>query len=233
MAPTRSKTKQSTTRRIIAARIGRLKRYMDELYPTVRKRKRLPALDELILTILSQNTSDSNSLGAFEKLKRKFPSWDEVAKADVGRIIETIRAGGLAEQKAPRIKAILNEVHVEHGAYDLEHLRDMTLDDGLEYLLHFNGVGLKTASCVMLFSLGKPAFPVDTHILRVSRRLGIIGAKDSAEKASQIYRQHTNPGDRYKFHMDIIHFGREICHSRKPECDICKLIKSCLFHTGL
>ena len=203
---------------------------MDELYPTVKKRKRLPALDELILTILSQNTNDTNSFAAFEKLKSKYPSWDKVAKADVGKIIETIRAGGLAEQKGPRIKAILNEVYTERGAYDIEHLRDMSLDDGLEYLLHFNGVGLKTASCVMLFSLGKPAFPVDTHILRLSKRLGIIGAKDSSEKTALIYMGHTNPGDRYKFHIDIIHFGRQICHSRKPECAVCGMRRGCLWY---
>jgi endonuclease-3 len=121
-------------------------------------------------------------------------------------------------------------VYTERGAYDIEHLRDMSLDDGLEYLLHFNGVGLKTASCVMLFSLGKPAFPVDTHILRLSKRLGIIGAKDSSEKTALIYMGHTNPGDRYKFHIDIIHFGRQICHSRKPECAVCGMRRGCLWY---
>ena len=206
---------------------------MDELYPTVRRRRHLPPLDELILTILSQNTNDTNSTAAFEKLKRRFSSWEKVARADVREIIEAIRAGGLAEQKAPRIKAILKEVYAERGVYDLEHLRDMSLDDGLEYLLHFKGVGLKTASCVMLFSLGKPAFPVDTHILRVSKRLGIVGAKDSAETASRVYREHIKPGERYKFHMDIIHFGREICHSRNPECGVCRMRKGCLWHRGI
>jgi endonuclease-3 len=203
---------------------------MDELYPTRRKRRRIPALDELILTILSQNTNDVNSFAAYESLKTKFPTWEKVARAKISSIANAIRVGGLADQKAPRIKAILNEVFKERGTYDIDRIKDMSMDEGMEYLLHFKGVGVKTASCVMLFSLGKPAFPVDTHILRVSRRLGIIGPKDTADKATQVYLEHTEPGDRFKFHIDIIHFGREICHSRNPECHRCKLIRSCLYY---
>ena len=203
---------------------------MDELYSTRRKRRVIPAVDELILTILSQNTSDANSFAAFDALRKKYPTWDKVAKANVRGVADAIRVGGLAPQKAPCIKAILNEINKERGSYNIEHIRDMSMEEGIEYLLHFKGVGLKTASCVMLFSLGKPAFPVDTHVLRVSKRLGIIGPKDTADKATRVYIEYTKPKDRYKFHFDIIHFGREICHSRNPECGRCKLRKSCLYY---
>ena len=202
---------------------------MRGLCPKLPMRRRIPALDELILTILSQNTNDVNSFAAYESLRAKFATWDEVACADTRQIIEAIRAGGLAEQKAPRIKAILKEVYKSSGVYDIEHIRNMSMEEGMDYLLHFNGVGMKTASCVMLFSLGKPAFPVDTHILRISKRLGIVGEKDNAEKAMAVYMQHTDPKERYKFHLDIIKFGREICHARNPECSKCGLRKSCLY----
>ena len=205
---------------------------MSELYPKRRRRNKLPVLDELVLTILSQNTSDVNSTAAFETLKGKFPTWDKVAKAKEKDVIAAIRHGGLAEQKGPRIQAILREIFTDRGKYDLGHVRRMPMEKGFEYLLHFKGVGMKTASCVMLFSCGKPAFPVDTHILRVSQRLGIIGPKDNADKATETYMKHTDPEDRFKFHIDIIFFGREICHPRNPECDKCKLRRMCLFYKG-
>jgi endonuclease-3 len=218
--------------RTIANRIKRLKEFMDELYPKRHKRRKLAVLDELVLTILSQNTSDVNSTAAFESLKEKFPTWDKVANAKEKDVIKAIRHGGLADQKGPRIQAILKEIYTEHGKYDLSHVSKMPMDEGMEYLLHFKGVGMKTASCVMLFSCGKPAFPVDTHILRVSQRLGIIGVKDNADKATEVYMTHTIPEDRFKFHIDIIIFGREICHPRNPECDRCKLKRICLYFKG-
>jgi len=203
---------------------------MYELYPKSRKRRKLPVLDELVLTILSQNTSDVNSTAAFETLKKKFPTWDKVAKAKEKDVIASIRHGGLADQKGPRIQVILREIYANRGKYDLSHVRRMAMDKGFEYLLHFKGVGMKTASCVMLFSCNKPAFPVDTHILRVSQRLGIVGPKDNADKASGMYMKHTDPEDRFKFHIDIIFFGREICRSRNPECGRCKLRRNCLYY---
>jgi endonuclease-3 len=205
---------------------------MDELYPKPRERRRLPVLDELILTILSQNTSDVNSSAAFDSLRAAFPTWEQVANARARKIAAAIRQGGLADRKAPRIKAILNEIRAERGKYNLGPVCRMSLADGIKYLLHFKGVGMKTASCVMLFSCGKPAFPVDTHILRVSRRLAIVGPKDTADVATQVYMEHSNPADRFKFHIDIIHFGREVCHSRNPECRICKLKRRCAYYRG-
>ncbi len=203
---------------------------MRRLYPEPRKHRRLPAIDELILTILSQNTSDVNSHAAYLNLRKKFPTWDRVAKAPAKQIVDAIRKGGLAAQKGPRIKSILREIHAERGKYDIEHVGKMPLDEALEYLMHFNGVGMKTASCVMLFSCRKPAFPVDTHILRVSKRLGIIGPKDGADKATKIYMDHTEPDERLKFHIDIIMFGREICHPRQPECNKCDLTRMCVYY---
>ena len=203
---------------------------MYELYPKPRKRQKFPVLDELVLTILSQNTSDVNSTAAFETLQEKFPTWDKVANAKEKDVIAAIRHGGLADQKGPRIQAILKEIYADRGKYDLAHVRRMPMEKGLEYLLHFKGVGMKTASCVMLFSCGKPAFPVDTHILRVSQRLGIVGSKDNADNATDTYMKHTDPKDRFKFHIDIIFFGREICHPRNPECEKCKLRRVCLYY---
>ena len=222
-----------TQHRTITKRINRLKEFMDELYPSRRRRKKLPVLDELILTILSQNTSDVNSSAAFESLKDKYPNWDSVAKAKEKDVAKAIRRGGLADRKAPRIQAILREIFAERGKYDLSHVRRMSLEKGVEYLLHFKGVGMKTASCVMLFSCGKPAFPVDTHILRVSKRLGIIGPVDAADKATRIYLMHTDSEDRFKFHIDIIIFGREICHARNPECEKCKMRRACLYYKNI
>jgi endonuclease-3 len=187
----------------------------------------LPILDELISTILSQNTNDSNRDRAFTKLKRIFNSWEDVRDANEISVIEAIRSAGLANKKGPLIQKILREITEERNSLDLEFLREKSIDDAMEWLMKFNGVGPKTASIVVLFSLGKPAFPVDTHIQRVSGRIGLRPEKMSIDQTHR-HLGELFPPETYKAaHLNIIRLGREVCHPRKPECKKCTLQSLC------
>ncbi len=190
----------------------------------------LPILDQLIQTILSQNTNDNNSDRAFEKLKKTFGSWEDVRDADEISVIEAIRSAGLANQKGRRIQKILRQITAERGSLELEFLRELPDDEAMGWLLKFNGVGPKTASIVLLFSLGKPAFPVDTHIQRVSGRIGLRPEKMSNEQAHH-HLAELFPPETYKpAHLNIIRLGREVCHPRLPACGICVLQSLCDFY---
>jgi endonuclease-3 len=181
----------------------------------------LPILDELISTILSQNTNDINRDRAFCQLIQRFNSWEAVRDADQKSVIEAIRSAGLANQKGPRIQKLLRQITEEHGSLDLEFLREMPTQEAWDWLIRFDGVGPKTTSIVLLFSLGKPAFPVDTHIYRVTGRIGLRPEKMSYEEAHQ-YLAELFPPDTYKaVHLNIIRLGREVCHPRKPDCEAC------------
>ncbi len=184
-------------------------------------------LSELIGTILSQNTSDKNSHRAFENLRRRFKDWEEVRNASLGEIREAIKVGGLAQIKAKRIKDILNEILARQGSLDLWFLADLSIKEARDYLLSFEGVGPKTAACVLLFALGKPSLPVDTHINRVSKRLGLIGGKVGADKAHNLLQEMIPDEDIYSFHLNMIAHGRRICHSRSPLCNECVLAEEC------
>ena len=174
-------------------------------------RNPLPPLDELVSTILSQNTNDINRDRAFDALTAKYPSWEEVRDAAEQEVIDTIRPAGLANQKGPRIQNILKEITTQKGSLDLSFLNDMPTEEARQWLLQFKGVGPKTAAIVLQFSLGKPAFPVDTHIYRVTGRLGIRPAKMSADQA-HVYLEELLPADTYyPAHLNIIRLGREIC----------------------
>jgi endonuclease-3 len=190
----------------------------------------LPVLDELISTILSQNTNDLNRDRAFRQLKERFDSWEEVRDADSAAIIAAIRTAGLANQKSARIQQILRQITAERGSLDLNFLREMPDDDAWKWLNQFKGVGPKTASIVLLFSLGKTAFPVDTHIHRVTSRIGLRPDKMSVEKAHR-YLATLFPADSYKAaHLNLIRLGREVCHPRKPDCEICVLQSLCDYY---
>jgi len=190
----------------------------------------LPILDELISTILSQNTNDNNRDRAFTKLKRIFSSWEGVRDADEISVIEAIRSAGLANQKGPRIQKILRQITEERNSLDLDFLREKSTDDAMEWLMKFNGVGPKTASIVVLFCLGKPAFPVDTHIQRVSGRIGLRPEKMSIEQTHR-HLGELFPPETYKAaHLNIIRLGREVCHPRKPECEKCTLRSLCDYY---
>jgi endonuclease-3 len=190
----------------------------------------LPALDELISTILSQNTNDANRDRAFTQLKRRFETWERVRDADVAEVIDAIRSAGLANQKGPRIQSILREITTERGSLDIDFLKELPDEEAWNWLKKFKGVGPKTASIVLLFSLHKPAFPVDTHIYRVMGRVGLRPEEMTAEKA-HLYLAEIFPPETYAAaHLNIIHLGRELCHPRNPDCKKCALNSLCDYY---
>ena len=189
----------------------------------------LKPLDEFILTILSQNTSAANYRRAFASLRERFASWDEVRQADVKDIEDAIRCGGLARIKAERIKASLDEIHSRHGRLDLDFLSEMSDEDARGFLMQFNGVGIKTASCVLMFSMGRQVFPVDTHVHRIAGRLGLIGPKVSAEEAHRLLQGMIPDEMVYSMHVNLVTHGRRVCKARNPTCDICPLLEICPF----
>lgn len=184
-------------------------------------------MDELVLTLLSQNTSDLNSGRAFEALKVRYPTWKSVLDAPVEELAETIRSGGLAQRKAPRIQKALRRILQERGEFNLDFLADLPLDEAMRWLTSFDGIGHKTASIVMLFCFNKPAFPVDTHVGRVTRRLGLAEPQDSEEKIKGIWERLVPPEWFYPLHLNLIRHGRELCHAQRPECEACMLSDIC------
>ena len=200
---------------------------LGEEYGPFEWQPRYDPASELVYTILSQHTSDVNSERAFRALMATFGSLEAIAAADVADIEDAIRSGGLAKTKAPRIKAILNEVMRKVGSYDLSFLAEMPLEDAKAWLKELDGVGPKTAAIILCFSLGLPAMPVDTHIYRVSRRLGFIGPKVSAEQAHDILEPMVEPEDVFAFHLYLINHGRQVCKARRPRCADCVLAWGC------
>lgn len=203
-----------------------LERLADAHGPLEAPTKR-PPLDELVRTILSQNTSDTNSDRAFAALLDRFDDWDAVADASVAEVEEAIRSGGLAQQKAPRIRSALRDVRQHRGEIDLDFLAELPDGEALAFLESMDGVGPKTAACVLAFSLERPVIPVDTHVHRVSRRLGLIGRKTSAAKAHAELEAVVAPEDRIPLHVALIRHGRTTCKARSPRCDDCVLGDVC------
>jgi len=196
-------------------------------YGSITWRSRTDPLSELILTVLSQNTSDHNSRRAFDSLLKRFESWETVAEGDVEDIAEAIKLGGLAQVKAPRIKKILQQIQKERGSLDLAFLKKMPVAEAKAWLRGLPGVGPKTAACVLLFSMGKPVLPVDTHIHRVAKRLGLIDSSVSAERAHEILGEMVPARDVYQFHIHMIGHGRRVCKAQRPRCRECVLLKVC------
>jgi endonuclease-3 len=190
-----------------------------------------PVLDELILTILSQNTTAQNCNEAFRRLSERFPTWDEARVGDVDQIADAIRVGGLANRKAPRIKRILEQVHERQGNLDLDWIADVPDCEAVEYMLEFDGVGRKTAACVLMFGLGRPVMPVDTHVHRVATRLGLIG-KMTADAAHDVLQEMVPPENIYSCHVNLVTHGRRICHARGPECGPCVVNMECDYFAG-
>jgi len=186
-------------------------------------------MTELILTILSQNTSDGNSGRAFMRLIAKFPAWEALLAADPAEIEDAISVGGLAKVKTPRIKRVLEDVWWQRSSFDLAFLGEMPLDEAKEWLRALPGVGPKTAACVLMFALGRPALPVDTHVHRVSQRLGLVPNKTTAEKSHDLLEAQLEPDEVYPFHISLIKHGRRICHAQRPKCDQCPLLDGCPF----
>ncbi len=189
--------------------------------------KRPDPLDVLVKTVLSQNTSDGNRDRAYQGLRGRFPSWERVMTADPRDIEEAIRPGGLGRQKSVRIKRMLQSIKQREGKLDLKRVCKMETQDALEYLYSFKGVAEKTAAVVLLFSCQKPVFPVDTHILRVSKRLGLLPVKADARKAHALMGELVPPEAAYRLHLNFIEHGRKICRP-KPMCGECTLNTRCI-----
>jgi endonuclease III len=160
-------------------------------------------------------------------MQRAYPTWDDVLAADPAALAESIRQGGLANQKAPRIRQVLARIKEECGDWNLDHLSRVPLDEAKGWLRSLPGVGPKTAACVLMFALGRPALPVDTHVYRVARRLGLIGDKISADQAHAILESQVAPEDTYAFHVALIKHGRHTCTARNPNCGDCPLNDVC------
>ena len=209
----------------------KIKQILDVLkrdYGVVQEQHRHDPVSVLVQTILSQNTSDTNSEVAFRGLLASFNSWEEVANASIGDIGDCIRCGGLWRIKAQRIKQVLREILQKRGRLELDFLSQLTSSEAEDWLQQLKGVGLKTARCVLLFSLRVPTLPVDTHILRVSKRLGLISFKASADDAHEILAEVVMPEDVYQFHVLMIEHGRKICRARYFHCQDCALKKLCI-----
>jgi endonuclease-3 len=195
-------------------------------------RNPLPPLDELVSTILSQNTNDTNRDRAYQSLRARFPQWEAVRDAPAAGVIDAIRTAGLANQKGPRIQQVLREITAQRGELSLDFLRDLPPAQVHDWLSQFKGVGPKTTAIVMLFSLGMPAFPVDTHIYRVSGRLGLRPERMTVEEAHTHLARLFPPQAYYAAHLNIIRLGREICHARRPSCPACPLQELCDYYAS-
>ncbi len=200
---------------------------LEREYGVPRRSRRSDVLESLIVTILSQNTNDINRDKAYAKLRERFTSWQEIHDAPEKDIAEAIRVGGLANIKSKRIKEILHSIREERGSFDLSFLRNLSSEEAEKALLSYKGVGLKTAKVVLMFSLGKNVFPVDTHIHRLSKRLGFVRENATREKTHQIMGELVPPEKMYPFHLNLISHGRKICTARNPRCPICVLERLC------
>lgn len=192
-------------------------------------------LSELVSTILSQNTSDTNTARAFRSLRQAYPAWEDVRLADTPALIDAIRSGGLANRKAPRIQAVLESIRERVGSEDLSFLSDVPLDAAKRWLTSLHGVGSKTAACVLLFALGRPAMPVDTHVHRVSLRLGLVSPQTSPEQTAEYLEVMLgdDPQGVYAFHMEMIRHGRSVCRALRPACMDCPLRGHCDYFQAL
>ena len=206
---------------------------LESMYGTPEWREPLSAVDELVSTILSQNTNDTNRDRAYNNLRAKLPTWESVRDAPTEEVIEAVRVAGLANQKGSRIQSILRQISAERGDLSLDFLRDMEKDEALDWLKQHKGVGPKTAAIVLQFSLGIPAFPVDTHIYRVTGRTGIRPNKLNVERTHPWMERLFDPDQYGPGHLNIIKLGREICHARKPECPICPINHLCDYFKNL
>ncbi len=215
---------------ILRLKALRVAKILEEFQGTPRQRKSLPPpIDMLIATILSQNTNDRNSHNAYLRLRSAFPSWKAVALAPRRKVVTAIRVGGMANQKAARIQAILRELKKQNGSYALNGIERKSTGTIMGELTRLKGVGPKTAACVLLFSLGRDVFPVDTHVHRTCVRLGLAAGSRSPERTFEIMRGIVPKGRGYSFHTNLIRFGRTICRAANPLCGECPLYDECVY----
>lgn len=209
--------------------IAEVDRRLTQVFGVPRRRGRDP-VGQLVATMLSQATTDTQTARSFDKLVSRFPTWEQVRDAPVARIAEQIKSSGLSQQKAPRIKAALQHITRERGRIELDFLETLPFDQAYHWLRGIHGVGPKTASIVLLFTFRKPFFPVDTHIHRIARRLGWIPPNASAEYAHQVLQPLIPRGAHYRLHVNLIRHGREICIARMPRCEMCPLTDLCEYY---
>lgn len=202
------------------------------VYGIPRSEKGLDPLDVLIETILSQSTTNTNSRRAFDSLKRKFPTWEQARRARATSIEAAIKSGGLARQKSVRIKNLLNEIHKRCNSLDLSFLHTAPLDEVKEFLASFKGVGPKTIACTLLFACDRPVFPIDTHIFRIARRLGLMSQKISDKEAHKLMEDILPPARYYEIHVNMIRHGRKICRPQNPLCEDCCVLDYCQYYAN-
>lgn len=203
-----------------------------ELYGEPCWQRHLPPVDQLVATILSQQTSSTNQRRAFAALRQRFPTWDAVMAAPVEEIMEAIYPAGLAGQKGPRIQNALRSIRQERGELALDFLEEWPVGEAKAWLQQLEGVGPKTAAIVLLFTFNRPAFPVDTHIHRIARRIGLAPPNTSAARAHELLEEIVDPERYYPFHIMLIRHGREICLARDPRCHICPIQEYCDYYQG-
>lgn len=210
-----------------AAKVRTVDRLLAKEYGTPEPRQGDP-LDALIATVLSQNTSDVNSHRAYRAMREAFPTWEAVMEAPCGALEKVLKPGGLARTKSARIQRMLRSIASE-GPLSLDGLQNLSTEEAERVLLEFDGVGPKTARCVLLFALGRDVFPIDTHVLRLLRRLGIIPETMAAQKAHETVPSLIPKGGCHRLHVNLIAHGRRVCHSRNPACDRCVLRPHCVY----
>lgn len=210
-------------------RLDAIEPILDRVYGPRRLTPDRDPVSTLVATILSQNTSDINTARAFQSLQDRFRTWNDVVEAEPGDVIDAIRSGGLANRKGPRIQAALEEIEARYGGFSLGSLESMPLEAARAELVSIEGVGPKTAACVLLFSMGLPAMPVDTHIHRVATRIGLIEGGTTANAAhAKLDAMIGGDADRvYRLHVELIAHGRAICQTRRPRCELCPLRSYC------
>jgi endonuclease-3 len=226
--PSRNLNLHDPSRTTLKLTVGRIARLLEKTYGRPQKETPGDPLDTLILTILSQNTNDRNRDRAYDALKATFPHWEDVLRSNRRRLVRAIRPGGLAEQKAGRIREILRWVKGYFGGFSLSALHKMDSETIQEIFGGLKGVGPKTVHCLLLFGLGREAFPVDTHVLRVGTRLGFIPARMSAEEAHRWMSPLVPNGESHSLHINLIRLGRSFCRAKNPRCPDCFLKKECL-----
>ncbi len=225
-------TKRRAHKRAAATKIAKAYDLLEETYGVKTNHPDGDPLDGLIGTILSQSTTDTNSGRAHRALRAAYPDWSTLLDTPEEELADVIRSGGLANLKARRIKAALAAIQERRGDLDLTFLDTMPPEEARDWLRALPGVGPKTASCVMMFDLDKPILPVDTHIHRVARRLGLIGPKVSAEGAHNALQAQLAPEQIYEFHLNMIAHGRRICRAPLPKCPLCPLTAHCNYYRG-
>jgi endonuclease-3 len=202
-------------------------RALEKAYGEKVRRRLDDPLESLVRTVLSQNTNDVNRDRAYETMRRRFPTWDAVMRAPTRKLADAIRVGGIANVKSGRIQRILRQIDDRFGTFDLTVLRRRTPDEAAAILGGFNGVGLKTVKCVQVFALGQDVFPVDTHIFRLSKRMGFVAPKATREQAHEVMERLMPAAKMYSFHLNMIEHGRRVCTARRALCPECPLRRSC------